>query len=134
LEDVLIVRGAAFQSLGTLEPGASRAVSLGSNRNFPWGVNLSRSGLFERQQILSALFEGGPARFGNPNAPSQPIDERGVYLLAWSSAPTVSVGLDGSEASQDGLTLYIIRLNGASSLPLTILPTPSPQLGPTQSP
>jgi hypothetical protein len=138
LEDVLIVRGSAFQSLGTIEPGASRPVSLGSNRNFPWGVNMSRSGLFERQQILSALFEGGPARFGNPNAPSQPIDERGVYLLAWSSAPSVSVRLDGREASQDGLTLYIIRLNGAANLPLTVLPTPVPTLSPaptsTQSP
>jgi hypothetical protein len=126
LEDVLIVRGAAFQSLGTIEPGASRTVALGSNRNFPWGVNLSRSGLFERQQILSALFEGGPARFGNPNTPSQPIDERGVYLLAWSSAPSVPVLLDGRQASQDGLTLYIIRLNGGGSLPLTTLPTALP--------
>jgi hypothetical protein len=95
-------------------------------------VNLSRSGLFERQQVLSALFEGGPARFGNPNAPSQPIDEHGVYLLAWSSTPSVPVQLDGREASQDGLTLYIIRLNGAAELPLTILPTP--QVQPTQSP
>jgi hypothetical protein len=152
LEDVLIVRGSAFQSLGTIEPGASRPVSLGSNRNFPWGVNMSRSGLFERQQILSALFEGGPARFGNPNAPSQPIDERGIYLLAWSSAPGVPVRLDGREAGQDGLTLYIIRLNSAANLPLTILPTvlptptlsvptpppiaptPSPAPSPTQSP
>jgi hypothetical protein len=128
LEDALIVRGSAFQSLGTIEPGASRPVAVGSNRNFPWGVNLSRSGLFERQQILSALFEGGPARFGNPNVPSQPIDERGVYLLAWSSTPGVQVNLDGREASQDGLTLYIIRLSGVSDLPLTSLPTtvPSP--------
>jgi hypothetical protein len=130
LEDVLVVRGSAFQSLGTIAPGASRQVSLGLNRNFPWGVNMSRSGLFERQQILSALFEGGPARFGNPNAPSQPIDERGVYLLAWSSEPSVLVHLDGNEASQDGLTLYIIRLNDAAGLPLTILPTalPTPTL------
>jgi hypothetical protein len=123
LEDALIVRGSSFQALGTIEPGASRPVSLGSSGNFPWGVNISRSGLFDRQQLLAALFEGGPARFGNPNAPSQPIDEDGVYLLAWSSAPGLSVRLDGSEAAQDGLTLYVIRLNGTASLPLTILPT-----------
>jgi hypothetical protein len=151
LEDVLIVRGSAFQSLGTIEPGASRPVSLGSSGNFPWGVNMSRSGLFERQQLLSALFEGGPARFGNSNAPSQPIDERGVYLLAWSGTPSVPVRLDGREASQDGLTLYIIRLGSATTLPLTIpptaepmatlppthapsVPTPSPAPTPTQSP
>jgi hypothetical protein len=130
LEDVLIVRGSAFQSLGTIEPGASRPVALGTSGNFPWGVNMSRSGLFERQQLLSALFEGGPARFGNPNAPSQPIDERGVYLLAWSSAPSVPVRIDGREASQDGLTLYIIRLDGATILPLTVPPPGEPTATP----
>ena len=72
---------------------------------------------------------------------TQPIDERGVYLLAWSNAPSVPVSLDGREAPQDGLTLYIIRLNGAANLPLTILPTalPSPTpivptLAPTPTP
>ncbi|MFL5806581.1 MAG: hypothetical protein ACJ8CR_33245 [Roseiflexaceae bacterium] len=135
LEDVLIVRGTTFQSLGTIAPGTSRELSVGLAGNFPWGVSLPRNGMFDRQQMLSSLFESGPARFGNPNnSGNQTIDEQGVYMFAWSSAPSVGMRLDGREAAQDGLTLYIIRLNDGVGLPLTVPPTatPAPTAVPTR--
>jgi hypothetical protein len=131
LEDAFIVRGTAYQALGTLAPGASRPVALGRSGNFPWGVNLAGAGLFDRQQLLSTLFEGGATRFGNPNNPNQAIDEQGVYLLAWSSAASVPVSVDGRPADQAGLTLYLIRLDEGASFPLTSPPTPTP--GPATS-
>ncbi|HEX5688511.1 MAG TPA: hypothetical protein VFX76_00825 [Roseiflexaceae bacterium] len=126
LEDAIIVRGSTFQELGTLAPGASQTVALGGSNNFPWGVNLSRSGLFDRQQMLSSLFEGGAARFGNPNNPNQAIEPQGLYLLAWSSAPSVPVSVDGVAADQQALTLYFIRLDEGVRFALTVPPTPTP--------
>jgi hypothetical protein len=137
LEEVLIVRGATFQSLGTLAPGTSREISLGATGNFPWGVSLSHSGMFDRQQMLSSLYENGSGRFSNSSGSgSQANDEQGVYLLAWSSTPSVVVSLDGREAAQDGMTLYIIRLNDDVGLPLTIPPTATaaPTAVPTRRP
>jgi hypothetical protein len=132
LEDALIVRGTAYQMIGTIAPGASLPVTLGQTGNFPWGVNLSRAGLFDRQQLLSALFEGGAVRFGNPNNQSQAIDDQGVYLLAWSNTASVPMSVDGREAPQDGLTLYVIRLNDGAGLPLALPPTVTPPaLSPT---
>ena len=87
--------------------------------------------------MLSSLFESGPTRFGNPNSSgNQTIDEQGVYLFAWNSAPSVAMSLDGREAAQDGLTLYIIRLNDGVSLPLTVPPTATaaPTAVPTRLP
>jgi hypothetical protein len=126
LEDALIVRGTAYQTLGTISPGASHRVTLGRTGNFPWGVSLSRTGLFDRQQLLAVLFEGGAARFGNPNNQSQTIDEQGVYLLAWSNTASVPTSVNGRETAQDGLTLYVIRLNNGADLPLTAPPTALP--------
>jgi hypothetical protein len=136
LEDVLLLRGTTYQSLGTLEPGANREIALGLESNFPWGVTLPRTGTFDRQQMLTALFENSPARFGNPNSGSQTIDEQSVYMLAWSSSPSVAVRLDGQEAPQEGLTLYIIRLSDSSGMPLTAPPTPTaaPTAVPTRRP
>jgi hypothetical protein len=137
LEDVLIVRGTTFQSIGTIAPGASREISLGLAGNFPWGVSLPRTGTFDRQQMLSSLFESGPARFGNPNnSGNQTIDEQGVYMFAWLSSPSVGMNLNGQAAIQDGLTLYIIRLNDGVGLPLTVPPTatPAPTAVPTRRP
>jgi hypothetical protein len=126
LEDAMIVRGSSFQNLGTLAPGASQTVALGPSSNFPWGVNLSRSGLFDRQQLLSTLFEGGATRFGSSNNPNLAVDPEGLYLLAWSNTPSVPVSVDGIAASQDGLTLYLIRLDEGAGFPLTLPPTPTP--------
>jgi hypothetical protein len=125
LEDALIIRGTSFQSLGTIAAGENHSLSFSAPAgNFPWGVSLPRSGLFDRQQLLGALFEAGPAGLNNPsNVNGQTIDD-GVYLLAWSGVPSMDVRLNGQEALQEGLTLYIIRLDdGAASLPLTTPPT-----------
>jgi hypothetical protein len=126
LEDAFVIRGSAYQSIGRLDPGASLQVALSRSGNFPWGVNVSREGLFDRQQLLSTLFEGGATRFGNPNNPNQAIDEQGVYLLAWSTAASVPVSVDGIAADQTALTLYLIRLDDHSGFQLTQPPTPTP--------
>jgi hypothetical protein len=137
LEDVLLIRGTTFQSLGTIAPGTNREIDLGAESNFPWGVTLPQTGTFDRQQMLTSLFENGSARFGNPNSlGNQTIDEQSVYMLAWSSAPSVAVLLDGQAAVQEGVTLYIIRLNDGGGLPLTVPPTPTaaPTAVPTRRP
>ena len=135
LEDVLIVRGSSFQQVGTLAPGASQTVELDLSNNFPWGANLSRAGLFDRQQLLSTLFEGGATRFGNPNASGQSVDPEGLYLLAWSNTPSVPVNVDGVAANQQGLTLYMIRLDEEArfllTLPATTTPAPTTFPAPT---
>jgi hypothetical protein len=138
LEDALLIRGTSFQSLGTIAAGENRSLSSSAPAgNFPWGVSLPRTGLFDRQQLLSVLFENGPAGLTNPSSNSQTIDNS-IYLLAWSSAPSVGVRLNGEEASQEGLTLYIIRLDdGAAGLPLTSPPTstaPVPAIPLTDTP
>ncbi len=138
LEDATIVRGTAFQWLGTIAAGASQSIAVSGAGNFPWAIPLPRTGLFDRQQLLTSLFQDRSVRFGNPNNPNNPmIDEHGVYLLAWSSTPGVVVRVDGQEAAQDGLTLYIIRLDGPDDSPLPARSTPvtaTPTAGPTPSP
>jgi len=138
LEDATIVRGTAFQWLGTIAPGASHSIAVSGAGNFPWAIPLPRTGLFDRQQLLTSLFQDRSVRFPNPNNPNNPmIDEHGVYLLAWSSTPGVVVRVDGQEAAQDGLTLYIIRLDGPADSPLPARSAPAtgtPTAGPTPSP
>jgi hypothetical protein len=49
----------------------------------------------------------------------------------------VVLRVDGQEAAQDGLTLYIIRLDGPDDSPLPVRSTPgaaTPTAGPTPSP
>jgi hypothetical protein len=111
LADALVVQGDTFQPIGSLAPGARRRVTLGgAPGNFPWGVNLPPAGPFDRQQLLAALFNNGAFRFGSFTSPGGPLDEQGVYLLAWSDQPAIPVRLDGDEAPQTGATLYVIRL------------------------
>jgi hypothetical protein len=113
LEDTLLVRGVAFQDLGTLNPGETRALDLsGAPRSFPWGVQLPEEGLFNRKQLLSSLFSGDSSRF-SANAPNGALDADGVYLLGWATQPVVPVRVNGSEQPQSALTLYVIRLDGA---------------------
>ncbi|HWQ15354.1 MAG TPA: hypothetical protein VNL77_21315 [Roseiflexaceae bacterium] len=113
LEHAMVVRGVTFQELGTLAPGASHLVDLdGAPRSFPWGVRLPESGLFNRRQLLNALFSGDSSRFAGAGAPTGALDAEGVYLLAWSAAPTLPVRVNGSQQQQSGLTLYIVRLSG----------------------
>ncbi|MEN9936534.1 MAG: hypothetical protein RLZZ387_3113 [Chloroflexota bacterium] len=111
LEDAVLVRGVAFQELGTLSPGASQQINLSTAaRSFPWGVRLPEAGLFNRKQLLSSLFSGESARLAGAATPNGAIDADGVYLLGWATTPSVPVQVDGREQQQSALTLYIIRL------------------------
>ncbi|MCU0491211.1 MAG: hypothetical protein MUD01_06470 [Chloroflexaceae bacterium] len=117
LLDALLVTGNAVQSLGTLQPGERRGVSLqGTEANFPDSVNASSDGVFNRQTILSTLFNTNQFGFsGGGGSSFQPVEgmpnREGVYLLAWRSQPSVAVSIDGGDSAQQGVTLYVIRLN-----------------------
>jgi hypothetical protein len=111
LEDVLVVRGDSFARLGALAPGASREVAPNSvQTGFPSLVGLADSGTFNRQEILRALFDSDALRLRNSGASGPLGDDQSMYLLGWSSLPTISATLDGQDATQTGLTLYVIRL------------------------
>jgi hypothetical protein len=113
LEDVLVVRGVTFQSLGTLAPGAQVTVDLANApRSFPWGVMLPEEGLFNRKQLLNALFSGDAARL-SPTGGAGGVDSSGTYLIGWSNEATLPVSVNGIGQGQSGLTLYIIRLREA---------------------
>ena len=57
------------------------------------------------------LFDRDATRFRTPSLPTAGLsDAQGVYLLAWASQPTIAPTIDGREATQNGLTLYVIRL------------------------
>jgi hypothetical protein len=116
LEDVLIVRGDRFARLGTLGPGVSQQVAANSlQQGFPSSVGLAASGPFDRQEILRVLFDRDSTRLRTPSLPTTGLnDDQGVYLLAWASQPTIAATLDGREATQTGLTLYVIRLKSGS--------------------
>jgi hypothetical protein len=111
LEDVLIVRGNSFARLGTLAPGAQGQVSANNlQQGFPSSAGLADSGPFDRQEILRVLFDRDAIRLRNPGLSGGLNDEQGVYLLGWASRPTMSATIDGQDAPQTGLTLYVIRL------------------------
>ena len=111
LEDVLIVRGDAFARLGALAPGASQEVAASSlQQGFPSAVGLADSGTFNRQEILRVLFDRDAVRLRNPGISGGLSADQGVYLLGWASLPTISATIDGQDATQIGLTLYVIRL------------------------
>ena len=109
LEDVMLVRGSTFARLGSLAPGASQQVAGGLESNFPRAVNLAPADVFDRQEMLNALFDRDFIRASNPGLPSDDSSDD-VYLLAWASQPTIAASVDGRPASQKGLTLYVIRL------------------------
>ena len=105
LKDALIVTGNSFQSIGTLAPGVVVQVDLSSDKdNFPSGVNIPQTGSFNRQELLSELFP--------QNSSSNVIDTHGTYLLAWRDLPVTQIQVNQQQVPQDGLTLYVIRLNG----------------------
>jgi hypothetical protein len=111
LEDVLIVRGDTFTRLGALAPGATRQLADSSlQQGFPAAVGLPDSGNFNRQEILRALFDRDSVRLINAGGASGPNEDQGIYLLGWASLPTIGATIDGQDATQSGLTLYVIRL------------------------
>ncbi|HEU5101103.1 MAG TPA: hypothetical protein VFU22_18890 [Roseiflexaceae bacterium] len=110
LEDVMIVRGSSFARLGTLAPGAAGQVAGNLQQGFPSSAGLADSGPFDRQEILRALFDRDTIRIRNPGLGGGVGDEQGVYLLGWANIPTISATLNGQDALQTGITLYVIRL------------------------
>jgi hypothetical protein len=115
LEDVLIVQGELFTRIGTLAPGASQQVEPSAMRTgFPFAANLSEVGLFDRQQMLTTIYNNDILHLRNPNptssAGARQTDIADVYLLAWSSQPIAGARVDGQAPSQNGVTLYVIRL------------------------
>jgi hypothetical protein len=111
LEDVLIVHGDTFARLGALAPGTSQQVVASSlQQGFPSAVGLADSGTFNRQEILRVLFDRDAVRLRNPGLSGTLSDDQGVYLLGWASIPTIGATIDGQDAAQTGLTLYVIRL------------------------
>jgi hypothetical protein len=111
LEDVLIVRGDSFARLGALVPGAIQQVAASNlQQGFPSSVGLADSGTFNRQEILRVLFDRDAVRLRNPGVSGGLSDDQGVYMLGWASLPTISATIDGLDATQTGLTLYVIRL------------------------
>lgn len=116
LVDAVLVYGSSQESLGTLEPGARRDISLERNRGtFPPPVLTDSSELLDQRRVLNALFQGdqfGPFPVG-PNPPMRGMPDRdGVYLLAWRDQPLIETRVNGSAVTQAGITLYIIRLDG----------------------
>ncbi len=111
LEDVLIVRGDTFARLGALAPGASQQLAANSlQQGFPSSVGLADSGTFNRQEILRVLFDRDAVRLRNSGVSAGLSDDQGVYLLGWVRLPIIGATIDGQDATQTGLTLYVIRL------------------------
>lgn len=107
LKDVLVIRGETFTSLGSLQPGESRSFILDTPTSiFPWGAQLDESGRFNRRSILTTLFNGDHSRFSDGKAFSS--DES--YVLAWTDTPLIPVQLNGAEQTQQGYSLYVVRL------------------------
>jgi hypothetical protein len=105
LQDALIMRSGAFQSLGTLAPGDTRQVSFSTaSSDFPERVNVQPAGPILRQELLSTLFSRSVSAAGN---------DEGIYLLGWRLEPSVPLRLNGQDAAQEGVTLYVIRLAGS---------------------
>jgi hypothetical protein len=107
IEEAIVVHQGMFQELGDLMPGASARFDFsGSRGSFPFGVTISDDRMFNRRQILFQLFNNNLMR---PSIGS-PLDAQGVYLIGWSATPAVPLEMNGRSASQQGLTLFVIRL------------------------
>lgn len=111
-DDAVVVRGDTFARLGTFAPGATAKLENGSMRpNFPNGLNLSQSGVFDRQTMINMLFDRDMLQFRNPNAPASGLETNSVYLLGWVSQPVLPATVNGQPSEQNSLTLYVVRLN-----------------------
>ncbi len=109
-EDAIVVYQGMFQQIGNLMPGASARFDFnGSRGSFPFGVSVSDDRMFNRRQILFQLFNNNLTR---PSIRS-PLDAQGVYLIGWSATPAVPLEMNGRSASQQGLTLFVIRLRAS---------------------
>lgn len=107
LDEVIVVRGERFSSLGTLQPGESRSFNLDASGSvFPWGIQTGEQGIFNRRTILTSLFTGDHTRFSD----GKPLGEDETYVLAWTNTPLIPVQLNGIAQAQQGYALYIVQL------------------------
>ncbi len=119
LIDALVVSGTSAQVVGTIAPGATSTVDLNSSlENFPRQIDQEPVGSFSREEMLNMLF--GPGQFVNftgvnPDPGWGMVNSDGVYLLAWQPQPSVETRLDHTTRSQEGLTLYVIRLEAVNN-------------------
>lgn len=106
LRDVLIVHEEKVSNLGDIQPGQTLSFNMNSQVIFPWGANLNETGLFNRNMVLTSLFNGDHTRFGD----GKTFNSNDSYMLAWTDTPLMPVQLNGVEQSQQGNSLYVIRL------------------------
>lgn len=114
LQNAMLVIGDAAQPIGDIAPGDSVSVNLARNlQSFPEPSDIATEGLFNQRQVLSTLFSYDRFSFGGPNFQGQQgLPERdAVYLLAWRPVPTIAASVDGDGQLQQGVTLYLVRLN-----------------------
>jgi hypothetical protein len=120
LNGALLVYGDSVQQLGNLGPGEAQTFDLttftAGAGSFPSLANAESEGLINRQAVLNNLFD--PNRFvgGFPpvlnSGDASVLDQRGVYLMGWHEQPYTEVAVDGFSGTQQGLTLYVVRLEG----------------------
>ncbi len=113
LEQAIVVHQGKFQELGNLAPGVSAAFDFNRPRgSFPFGVPVSDDRMFIRRQVLFRLFNSS-SRIA-PVSNQLPLDDSGVYVIGWSGSSTLPVEMNGRTATQEGLTLFVIRLRTPS--------------------
>jgi hypothetical protein len=109
LEQAIVVHQGRFQSLGDLAPGERALFNFnGPQGSFPSGVPISDDRAFNRRQILFRLFNSS-SRIA-PLSIRSPLDDEGVYVLGWGKSSALPVEMNGQTATQEGLTLFVIRL------------------------
>lgn len=123
LYDVIVTNGTMFQQIGTIPPGKSRSVTLTPEGNsfssIIWGQLPDDT--FDRQSIVSQVFNGQPGYTTSRPPPSGPfpqiqldpihtLSRDAAYLLAWSEQPLTTPLINGKHLKQKNLVLYVIRL------------------------
>jgi hypothetical protein len=104
LHNALLVYGNSVVPLGTIAPRSTVDVEIERDMfNFPDNAGTGREGTFDRQQILSNLFQQH-----NTMVEDQP--QQDVYVLAWREQPLLDVQTQTDFMKEQYLTLYIIRL------------------------
>ncbi|NJN68564.1 MAG: hypothetical protein HC884_18570 [Chloroflexaceae bacterium] len=115
--DALLVYGDLVQGIGTMMPGETRTVRITnatahfSAFTFPAQFASQEDEIFRRGQILSSLAQ-------NWTVSSAAVPALGIhtqaepYVLFWREQPLMEVQVNGKSVPQDGLTLYVIQLNG----------------------
>ncbi len=108
LDNVIVVRGGMFVDLGSLAPGVAANFDFaGAGRNFPWAVTIPESGIFNRKTLINTLFNGESTLYSSGTGP---LGDTGVYMIAWSNRPSMPIQINNLEQSQQGYTLYVVRL------------------------